>query len=55
MLKVKSASAEVAKTAEKVVFLSLDRNLRLKARSRQLAAAGEKDLAALLSTNAKAT
>ncbi|KAJ7694140.1 hypothetical protein B0H17DRAFT_1057941 [Mycena rosella] len=32
----------------KVVLLSLDRNLRLKARSRQLPAAGEKDLAAIL-------
>ncbi|KAH6918955.1 hypothetical protein BKA70DRAFT_1458601 [Coprinopsis sp. MPI-PUGE-AT-0042] len=49
MLKVDSPSVEATKTAEKVVFLSLDRNLRLKARSRQLAAAGEKDLAALLS------
>ncbi|KAF9232140.1 hypothetical protein BU15DRAFT_81571 [Melanogaster broomeanus] len=35
-------------TAVKVVLLSLDRNLRLKARSRQLPAAGEKDLAAIL-------
>ncbi|KAF5365760.1 hypothetical protein D9758_003172 [Tetrapyrgos nigripes] len=34
----------------KVVLLSLDRNLRLKARSRQLPAASEKDLAALLTT-----
>ncbi|KAF9050675.1 hypothetical protein BDZ89DRAFT_1057118 [Hymenopellis radicata] len=32
----------------KVVLLSLDRNLRLKARSRQLPAAGEKDLASIL-------
>jgi len=36
------------KGAVKVVLLSLDRNLRLKARSRQLSAAGEKDLAAIL-------
>jgi len=35
-------------TAVKVVLLSLDRNLRLKSRSRQLSAAGEKDLAAIL-------
>ncbi|KAJ6513896.1 hypothetical protein C8R47DRAFT_1092306 [Mycena vitilis] len=34
--------------AVKVVLLSLDRNLRLKARSRQLPAASEKDLAAIL-------
>lgn len=34
--------------AVKVVLLSLDRNLRLKARSRQLPAASEKDLASLL-------
>ncbi|KAJ3572504.1 hypothetical protein NP233_g3036 [Leucocoprinus birnbaumii] len=37
--------------AVKVVLLSLDRNLRLKARSRQLPAAGEKDLAALLANH----
>ncbi|KAH7930887.1 hypothetical protein BV22DRAFT_1054224 [Leucogyrophana mollusca] len=36
--------------AVKVVLLSLDRNLRLKARSRQLPAAGEKDLAAILAS-----
>lgn len=36
--------------AVKVVLLSLDRLLRLKARSRQLAAAGEKDLAAILAS-----
>jgi len=36
--------------AVKVVLLSLDRNLRLKARSRQLPAASEKDLAAILTT-----
>jgi len=40
----------VVKDAVKVVLLSLDRNLRLKARSRQLPAASEKDLAALLAT-----
>ncbi|KAG1756261.1 uncharacterized protein EDB91DRAFT_1091560 [Suillus paluster] len=36
--------------AVKVVLLSLDRLLRLKARSRQLAAAGEQDLAAILAS-----
>jgi len=36
------------KSAAKVVLLSLDRNLRLKARSRQLAAASQSDLAAIL-------
>lgn len=36
--------------AIKVVLLSLDRNLRLKARSRQLSAASEKDLATILAT-----
>jgi len=36
--------------AVKVVLLSLDRNLRLKARSRQLPAASEKDLASILAT-----
>ncbi|KAG0705195.1 hypothetical protein DFH29DRAFT_908006, partial [Suillus ampliporus] len=36
--------------AVKVVLLSLDRVLRLKARSRQLAAAGEQDLAAILAS-----
>lgn len=35
----------------KVVLLSLDRNLRLKARARQLPAAGVKDFAMLLSTS----
>ncbi|TFY71744.1 hypothetical protein EVG20_g1267 [Dentipellis fragilis] len=38
--------------ASKVVLLSLDRNLRLKARSRQLDAATEKDLASLLAAAA---
>ena len=37
-------------TAVKVVLLSLDRNLRLKARSKQLPAASEHDLASILST-----
>ena len=37
-------------TAIKVVLLSLDRNLRLKARSKQLSAASEHDLASILST-----
>jgi len=36
--------------ASRVVLLSLDRNLRLKARSRQLAAANEADLALILAT-----
>ncbi|KAH6909493.1 hypothetical protein BKA70DRAFT_1425898 [Coprinopsis sp. MPI-PUGE-AT-0042] len=49
MLNADSPLVEATKTTEEVVFLSLDRNLRLKARSCQLAAAGEKDLAALLS------
>ncbi|KAJ3525600.1 hypothetical protein NMY22_g10503 [Coprinellus aureogranulatus] len=49
MLKADPASAAQTANAVKVVFVSLDRNLRLKARSRQLAAAGEKDLAALMS------
>lgn len=48
MLKAPRPAPEAVKSAEKVVFLSLDRNLRLKARSRQLPAAGEKDLAMLL-------
>ncbi|KAF7777504.1 hypothetical protein Agabi119p4_3576 [Agaricus bisporus var. burnettii] len=42
------SSSQDTNGAVKVVLLSLDRNLRLKARSRQLPAAGEKDLAALL-------
>jgi hypothetical protein len=36
--------------AVKVVLLTLDRNLRLKARSRQLPAANEKDMAYILTT-----
>ncbi|KDR73471.1 hypothetical protein GALMADRAFT_71996 [Galerina marginata CBS 339.88] len=50
MLKAATASASELQTAVKVVFLSLDRNLRLKARSRQLPAASESDLAAILAT-----
>ncbi|KAK7023722.1 PINc domain-containing protein [Favolaschia claudopus] len=42
------SDAVAADGAVKVVLLSLDRNLRLKARSRQLPAASEKDLAAIL-------
>jgi len=38
--------------AVKVVLLTLDRNLRLKARSRQLPAASEKDLASILGSGA---
>ncbi|RXW24170.1 hypothetical protein EST38_g1674 [Candolleomyces aberdarensis] len=49
MLKVESLAASQTSNAVKVVFISLDRNLRLKARSRQLAAAGEKELASLMS------
>ncbi|KIJ69496.1 hypothetical protein HYDPIDRAFT_79483 [Hydnomerulius pinastri MD-312] len=47
LLKSGTAALDTS-TAVKVVLLSLDRNLRLKARSRQLPAAGEKDLAAIL-------
>ncbi|TFK26448.1 hypothetical protein FA15DRAFT_667539 [Coprinopsis marcescibilis] len=50
MLKVGELAPETTRNAVKVVLLSLDRNLRLKSRSRQLPAAGEKDLAALLAT-----
>lgn len=42
--------ARATSSAVKVVLLSLDRNLRLKARSKQLPAASEQDLAAILST-----
>ncbi|KAG6909451.1 hypothetical protein DXG01_000436 [Tephrocybe rancida] len=42
------ADARDASGAVQVVLLTLDRNLRLKARSRQLPAASEKDLAAIL-------
>lgn len=48
MLKVTQAPQTTAH-AVKVVLLTLDRNLRLKSRARQLPAAGEKDLAALMS------
>ncbi|KAF7304708.1 PINc domain-containing protein [Mycena kentingensis (nom. inval.)] len=44
------SDAVATDNAVKVVLLSLDRNLRLKARSRQLAAAGEKDLAMILAS-----
>ncbi|KAF8162971.1 hypothetical protein B0H34DRAFT_744517 [Crassisporium funariophilum] len=50
MLKAPSVAASELQKAVKVVLLSLDRNLRLKARSRQLPAASETDLAALLAT-----
>lgn len=49
MLKDDGTTRDTAK-AVKVVLLSLDRNLRLKARSRQLPAASEKDLASILAT-----
>ncbi|KAJ7752078.1 hypothetical protein B0H16DRAFT_1887390 [Mycena metata] len=42
------STAMASDNSVKVVLLSLDRNLRLKARSRQLPAASEKDLAAIL-------
>ncbi|RDB24144.1 hypothetical protein Hypma_008825 [Hypsizygus marmoreus] len=50
MLKADPAAVATASSsgAVKVVLLSLDRNLRLKARSRQLPAASEKDLASIL-------
>ncbi|KAJ7098134.1 hypothetical protein B0H15DRAFT_824243 [Mycena belliarum] len=47
MLKSNAAARD---NTVKVVLLSLDRNLRLKARSRQLPAASEKDLAAILAS-----
>lgn len=47
LLKVEQAS-ERPKGVAKVVLLSLDRNLRLKARARHLDAANERDLGALL-------
>ncbi|KAG7092251.1 hypothetical protein E1B28_008616 [Marasmius oreades] len=46
---LKSDGIQTVANPIKVVLLSLDRNLRLKARSRQLPAAGETDLAMLLS------
>ncbi|KAF5330656.1 hypothetical protein D9619_005946 [Psilocybe cf. subviscida] len=48
MLKAPAVTPAETQNAVKVVLLSLDRNLRLKSRSRQLPAAGEKDLAAIL-------
>ncbi|KAE9406452.1 hypothetical protein BT96DRAFT_1014944 [Gymnopus androsaceus JB14] len=45
---LKAQAPDLGANPVKVVLLSLDRNLRLKARSRQLPAAGEKDLASLL-------
>ncbi|KAG6861720.1 hypothetical protein C0995_012724 [Termitomyces sp. Mi166 len=48
MLKVNSADNVSLSGAVKVVLLTLDRNLRLKARSRQLPAASEKDFAMIL-------
>jgi len=47
LLKVEQLGERPKGTA-KVVLLSLDRNLRLKARARHLDAANEKDLGALL-------
>ncbi|KAJ7134972.1 hypothetical protein C8R43DRAFT_894524 [Mycena crocata] len=47
---LKSTDVTSDSTTVKVVLLSLDRNLRLKARSRQLPAASEKDLATILVT-----
>jgi hypothetical protein len=49
LLKVEQSS-ERLKGAAKVVLLSLDRNLRLKARARHLDAASERDLGTLLAT-----
>ncbi|KAF8061488.1 hypothetical protein FPV67DRAFT_1703906 [Lyophyllum atratum] len=48
MLKTDPTASTVSAGTVKVVLLSLDRNLRLKARSRQLPAASEMDLAAIL-------
>jgi len=48
MLQPSDLSSSGRAGAVKVVLLSLDRNLRLKARSRQLPAASEKDLASIL-------
>ena len=50
MLKHTGAERTSTSGAVKVVLLSLDRNLRLKARARMLAAASESDLAAILAT-----
>ncbi|KAI0262907.1 hypothetical protein BC834DRAFT_889594 [Gloeopeniophorella convolvens] len=48
MLRGAVPASERPPNAARVVLLSLDRNLRLKARARQLDAAGEEELAALL-------
>jgi len=47
---LKTENPNTGVNAVKVVLLSLDRNLRLKARSRSLPAASERDLASLLAT-----
>jgi protein SMG6 len=47
---LKAEAPDAGVNPVKVVLLSLDRNLRLKARSRQIPAASEKDLALLLAT-----
>jgi hypothetical protein len=52
LLKVEQSSEQL-KGAAKVVLLSLDRNLRLKARARHLDAASEKDLGALLAATTR--
>ncbi|EPQ58457.1 hypothetical protein GLOTRDRAFT_72892 [Gloeophyllum trabeum ATCC 11539] len=49
-LKAADVPEEVKHDAVKVVLLSLDRNLRLKARAKQLHAAHERDLAAIFAT-----
>jgi len=49
MLKPSETTEDTA-GATKVVLLSLDRNLRVKARSKRLPAASEKDLASILAT-----
>ncbi|KAF8504047.1 hypothetical protein BU17DRAFT_101528 [Hysterangium stoloniferum] len=48
LLKSASTKSTDPENAAKVILLSFDRNLRLKARSRQLNAADEKDMAAIL-------
>jgi len=52
LLKVEQ-SGERSKGAAKVVLLSLDRNLRLKARARHLDAASERDLGTLLAATSR--
>ncbi|KAF9036720.1 hypothetical protein BJ165DRAFT_602423 [Panaeolus papilionaceus] len=49
MLKAPVAAPADLQNAVKVVLLSFDRNMRLKARSRQLPTASEKDLASIIS------